>query len=137
MTTAATLTVLRTFAAFQDQHGLSDPDPAADPHHTGVCQLAAYAFGVNPALPDRSQLPAMTLENGFLQISYPRWKDAADLGYVVEVSDDLQNWYSGTSYTQPVSVTPIDTAREQAVERDLVPASSAPRRFLRVRIVTH
>ena len=131
-----TITVQRTFAAFQDQQGLLNPDPKADPNHTGVCQLAAYAFGVNPLAPNRSQLPKVGLQNGYLQISYPRWKDTGDLTYVVEVSSDLQTWNSGTGYTQQVSVTPIDATRDQVIEQDIIPTSTVSRRFIRVRI-TH
>ena len=75
-----------------------------------------------------------TFQNGFLTISYPRWKDAADLSYVVEVSSDLKQWDSGPGFTLPVSVTPIDATREVAIERDLIPTSSVSRRFIRVRV---
>ena len=128
-----TVTVQRTYAWFQDQYGLINADPTADPYHTGVGNLAAYAFGVNPSAPDRSQLPKVGWQGGFLQISYPRWKDTGDLTYVVEVSGDLQNWNFGTNYTQLISVTPIDGTREQVVERDLIPITGAPRRFIHVR----
>ena len=101
-----------------------------------MCQLAAYAFGVNPLAPNRSQLPKVGLQNGYLQISYPRWKDTGDLTYVVEVSSDLQTWNSGTGYTQQVSVTPIDATRDQVIEQDIIPTSTVSRRFIRVRI-TH
>jgi alpha-tubulin suppressor-like RCC1 family protein len=130
-----TVTVLRTYASFQDQYGLLNPDVTADPYHTGVCQLLAYAFSVNPSAPDRSQLPLMDVQTGYLQISYPRWKDAADITYVVEVSSDLKNWYSGNTYTQQVGVNPIDSTREQVTVRDLIPTSNVPRRFIRVRII--
>ena len=76
------------------------------------------------------------MENGYLQVSYPRWKDASDLVYTVEVSSDLKTWYSGASYTGQVSVTPLDATREQVIERDLVAATSAAKRFIRVRVTT-
>jgi len=129
------VTIRPTFAAFQDQYGLINGDLSAAPYHKGVCNLAAYAFGVNPATPDRSALPLVTLQGGNLQVTYSRWLHAADLSYIVEVSDDLVNWSSGPSYTQQVSVTPLDSAREQVVERDLIPSSSAPHRFIRIRLV--
>jgi hypothetical protein len=131
-----TLNVPRTFALFQKQYGLPNPDPTADPTHIGVSQLTAYAFGVNPNAPDRSQLPTTAFQNGSLQITYPRWNDAADLTYVVEVSDDLQNWNSGPGYTQQVNITSLDLTRDQVVERDLNPASHTSRRFIRVKIIS-
>ena len=134
-TASFTVTVLRSFASFQDQYGLLNPDPTVDPNHIGISQLAAYAFGVNPSAPTRLQLPSAGCQNGYLQITYPRWKDAGDLTYVVEVSSDLKYWYSGAGYTQSVSVTGIDATREQVIERDLIPTSSASRRFIRVKIM--
>lgn len=129
-----TVTVQRTFAAFQDQYGLTSADPTADTYGTGVCQLESYAFGLNPAATDRSQLPAGTVQQGCLHISYPKWTDAGDLRYVVEVSGDLQNWDSGAGHTRQVSVTVIDATREWVTERDIIPTSDALRRFIRVRI---
>lgn len=129
------VTVQRSFVWFKDQYGLTSPDPAADPNHTGVSNLAAYAFGVNPANPDSSQLPHVGLQSGCLQITYPKWIDAGDLAYVVEVSNDLQHWNSGTGYTRQVSVTPINATREWVVDQDLTPTSNALKRFIRVRIM--
>jgi len=131
-----TVTVLRTFSAFQDEYGVSD-EPTADPNHTGVCNLAAYAFGVNPSAPDRSQLPSASVQNGYLQITYPQWMNAADLTYLVEVSSDLVTWYSGASNTIQVSASLDinDATRQWVVVRDLTPISNVPRRFIRVKIM--
>jgi hypothetical protein len=130
-----TVTVLRTLASFLDEYGITDPDPLADPNRTGVCVLAAYAFGVNPLAPDRAQLPSITVVGGFLQISYPRWKDATDLAYLVEVSGDLQKWDSGPAFTRTVSATAIDGTRERVVESDLTASTTTARRFIRIRLV--
>ena len=129
-----TVTVTRTFAWFQSRYGLPAVNPAADAGH-GVPYLMAYAFAMNPGVPDRSLLPSVVLQDGCLQITYSRYTDASDLTYVVEVSGDLHQWNSGSAYTQPVSVTPIDATRQQTVERDLIPIQNAGRRFIRVRVV--
>ena len=132
-----TVTVMRSFAWFQDRYGLFNIDPKADPSNTGVCFLAAYAFEVDPFSPERSLLPSVAFQNGYLQISYSRWKDAADLAYVVEVSGDLQTWDSGPGFTRKIFVFPIDSSREQVIESDLIaPTVNTPRRFIRVKI-TH
>ena len=128
------VTVTRSFAWFQGRYGLSGVSPAADAGQ-GVTYLTAYAFGLNPLMPDRSLLPSVVLANGCLQISYSRYTDASDLTYRVEVSGDLRQWNSGPGYTQQVSVTPIDASRQQTVEGDLIPIQNAGRRFIRIRIV--
>ena len=56
-------------------------------------------------------------------------------GYVVEVSSDLENWYSGANQTQVVSVTPIDSTREWVVNRDTTSMSMVPRRFIRLKVI--
>jgi len=132
----ATLTLLPTFALFQSQYGLQGSGPNEDPYHTGINNLVSYAFGLTPSTPERSQLPSTDIQSNYLRISYSRQKNAVDLGYVVEVSSDLKTWSSGPGYTSQISVTPIDDAREQIIERDLIPTSSEPRRFIRIRI-TH
>lgn len=73
-----TITVLRSFTAFQDRYALA-AGPAEDPYHTGLANLITYAFDMNPAAPDRSRLPTVSVTDGYLQISYQRWRDAADL----------------------------------------------------------
>lgn len=125
-----------SYADWCTQHGLSGSGATetSDPNHTGVSNLAAYAFGVNPQAPDRSQLPMATPQDNYLQISYPRLKDAANLTYTVEVSSDLKTWNSGAGYTQQVSVVSLDATREQVIERDVVQTSSGPCRFMRVKI---
>ena len=135
-TTSFPVTVLRSYAAYQDQYGLPSTDPTADPSGTGICNLAAYAFGVNPSAPDRSQLPSASVQDGFLQIIYPAWINAGDLTYV-EVSGDLIKWSSGDGSTIQVSTTPDpdDGTRQWVTVRDLMPVISTPRRFIRVRLV--
>ncbi|MES2922712.1 MAG: HYR domain-containing protein [Verrucomicrobiota bacterium] len=129
-----TVTVKRTYASFADLYQLTDPASGADPNHTGLDNLTVYAFGMNPSAPDRQQLPVASIVNGYLQISYPRWKDAADLSYIVELSVDLQTWNSGAEHSQQFSLTPIDATRERVVERDLTPVSESAHRFIRIRI---
>jgi alpha-tubulin suppressor-like RCC1 family protein len=132
--TAAVLTVQPTLATYLTSRGLpANSPPLDDPFQTGVPHLLAYAFDVNPAAPDRTKLPAVTVVGGRLRISYVRWKNAADLQYTVEACNDLSDWQSGPGITETVSVTPIDNSRETVVEQELLPAFGT-RRFMRVRI---
>ena len=132
--TAAVLTVQPTLATFLASRGLPPNSPALeDPFLTGVPNLLAYAFDLIPSAPDRTKLPAATLVDGRLRISYTRWKHASDLSYVVEAGDGLDHWQSGPGITETVSVTSLDNARETVVEQEILPGQSSSR-FLRVRV---
>jgi alpha-tubulin suppressor-like RCC1 family protein len=133
--TPAVLTVQSTFASFLVARGLPENSPALDdPFATGVPNLLAYAFDLNPAAPDRKQLPTSTVVGGRLRISYIRLKNAPGLTYLVEVSNELAAWQSGPGITETVSVTSIDNTRERVVDQELFSGAS-PARFLRVRVV--
>jgi len=133
--TPFTVTVLPTYAAtFLSQYSLSGTNPAYISNTKGITNLAAYAFGMNPLAPDTSKLPSVTSTNGYLQVSFPQWISVSDLNYVVEVSSDLQNWYSGSAYTQQISTNPIDDLFQQVVVQDLTPVSGVSRRFMRVKL---
>lgn len=133
--TAAVLTVQPTLATYLTSRGLpANSPPLGDPFQTGVPHLLAYAFDVNPAAPDRTRLPTVTIAGGRLRISYVRWKNAADLQYTVEACHDLSDWQSGPGITETISVTPIDNSRETVVEQEILPGLPTSR-FLRVRVV--
>lgn len=132
--TPAVLTVRPTLATFLASRGLSSNSPPLDdPFQTGVPHLLAYAFDVNPAAPDRTKLPTVSMVGGRLRISYIRWKNTADLQYTVEACNDLSDWQSGHGITETVSVAPIDSSRETVVEQEILPGS-ATGRFMRVRV---
>lgn len=131
---AAVLTVQPTLASFLISRGMpANSPPLEDSFQTGIPNLLAYAFDLNPSAPDRTKLPTASMVNGRLRISYTRWKHAADLQYMVEAGDGLDGWQSGPGITETVSVTPIDNARESVVEQELLPGPSTSR-FLRVRV---
>ena len=132
--TAAILTVQPTLASFLATRGLApDRPPLEDAFQTGIPNLLAYAFDLNPPAPDRTKLPAASRVDGRLRISYTRWKHAGDLVYTVEAGDGLEGWQSGPGITETVSITPIDNARETVVEQEILPAPFTSR-FLRVRV---
>jgi len=124
---------LRSFAAFQDRFALAS-GPTEDPYHTGLANLVTYAFDMDPTAPDFSRLPTVSITNGYLKISYQRWRDAPDLTYVVEVSDDLLVWSSAADHVQLLAVTPLDASRERVMQRDAIPVTPGRNRFIRVRL---
>ncbi len=106
----------------------------ADPDHDGISNLLEYAFGMDPTRSDVSNLPMVSMQNGYLTISFVQRVAPTDLTYTVEVSGDMGTWSSGSSYTTQVSATSIDAATQRVVVRDNTLASAAATRFIRVRV---
>jgi unsaturated rhamnogalacturonyl hydrolase len=139
---AATLNVLWTFAAYQEQYftgtELADPtvsSPAADPDHDGVSNLEEYALGLDPRQPDATLAqPMVDTSSGYLTLTFIRRHDVGDLSYIVEVSDDLVTWSSGSGCTREVSVTALDAQRDWVTVQDLTPISAVTSRFMRLRL---
>ena len=114
-------------------------DPAVcgalqNPDHDGICNLLKYAFHLARQNPDRTALPQITPMGDSFMLTYVRNKSATDLTYVVEVSTNLQSWYSGANYTtDPVMI------REDAFIQELqvtgLPQSNGAARFVRLRVI--
>lgn len=69
----------------------------------------------------------------YLALSYSRPNDIGDVLYAVEVSDNLQAWNSGASFTTLVSDVDQGGMRRVTV-RDNAPQSASARRFIRLRV---
>jgi hypothetical protein len=107
----------------------------ADPDGDGVPNLLEYAFGGNPHGSSRQRLPVVQSEGGRLRLSFMRSRDAGDLIYVVQASEDLLDWtaiWSSESF-------PHDGTEEFLEERveDSREISQAGRRFLRLVVTQH
>jgi hypothetical protein len=107
--------------------------PGADPDGCGLTNLARYAFALPARGPVASPVvpgTAETIGGRVLTLTFSRRSDAADLNYTVEASTDLVTWLPVPDHTYTPG-TPATVTAE-----DIVPltATSAPRRFLRLRI---
>jgi len=88
--------------------------------------LLEYALNTSPTQSNASPI-TYTLEdvgNGekYLTLSFPRNPDATNLNYTVQASNDAQTWSDIASNTAATKV------------RDIVPISTNPRRFLRLKV---
>jgi peptidoglycan/xylan/chitin deacetylase (PgdA/CDA1 family) len=106
----------------------------ADPDGDGFSNLAEYALAMNPKLSDIPVQSASVAE-GRLSFTHKRSKTAADLTYIVEVSDNLKDWKSSASDTSVPLIQSDDGYTQTVLVNDLTPPSSGDPRFIRLRII--
>ena len=109
--------------------------PGANPAGDGVANLVKYALGLDPRRSaPASMLPATEIDaDNRLTLSYPVNPGAEGVEIVVEVSDDLQNWESGTDRLESPESFEHDGRRWERV-RTVAPVSDSDRAFLRLRV---
>jgi hypothetical protein len=119
-----------TLAAWRATYGADAAVNSSD----GLTNLIKYSVGRDantPTPPD--QLPSVALAdaNGqrYLTLTVPRRMRRTDVSYIIEVSADLQVWYSGVGHT--VLIEDTDT---RLVVRDAQPSTGPQRRFIRLRV---
>lgn len=69
----------------------------------------------------------------FLVFTYQQPKNTTDLEYVMKVSSDLVNWYSGDEHTETIFRINRDP-NETTIARELTPFNDEERRFARLRV---
>ncbi len=103
----------------------------ADWEGDGVRNIMEYALNLEPFLPDGSAQPPVTIEGGYLTLSYVPKSWATDLTYIVEASTDLANWSAA-------DVEAVDVENREPPDRITIryknPVSIGSRAWLRLRI---
>ncbi len=104
----------------------------ADWEGDGVRNLMEYALNLEPLLPDGSAQPPVTIEDGYLTLSYVPKSWATDLTYLVEASTDLVSWSAA-------DVENVDVENRKPPDRITMryknPVNSGSRAWLRLSIV--
>jgi hypothetical protein len=114
---------------------LADPAVSgdlADPDRDRLSNLMEYAMGLPPKDPTQANRPYAVITNGYLQLTYTRSKAATDDSLVVEQSDDLATWLSGTNQLRQVSLSEQGATQIMTVQT-VTPVSSNTSSFLRLR----
>ncbi len=113
----------------------------ADPNQNGVPNLLEYAFDLDPkgaqapwgsgALPGSEVMEVGGVNR--LTLSYRPSVNVSNLSYIVEVSDNLASWDSGSEHVEQISTpgaSPVVMADKTAVN-----GAGVGRRFIRLRVV--
>lgn len=104
----------------------------ADPDKDGVNNLVEYAMGMEPLVSDASRLPTGANNAGYLTLIYQRSKQATDVTVIPEASADPALGWSSSGVT---TIGDVDAGNNRIVTaRDAVPVTSAPARFMRLRV---
>jgi|GEM_PF-2993678 len=136
---------LQTLASWQGEQLASgaiikrgDLRPGALSPLDGIPNLLRYALGLESDQNQRHLLPLYgTMEIGeekHLFLSFTRPKDRVDVDYVVEVSSNLEAWFSGAAYTETVSFLDVGET-ETVTVRDRTAQTESERRFIRLRVI--
>ena len=99
----------------------------ATPAGDDIANLLKYALGMNPNHSSPLGLPVQGTSGGFMTLGCLH--AASEVLYQVESSDDLISWTPATT-----DVTPAGSLPGWTEMRDSVPISSAPRRFLHLKV---
>jgi uncharacterized repeat protein (TIGR03803 family) len=132
-------------AAWKSQQlGSSGASDDGDPDHDGLANVVEYALGKIPTLPDAAGSTVASIAANFLRLTVPRDPARNDVVMIVEATSNLADWtplatsINGKPFTGPgyLSGESPGAAIKTVVVRDLVPVTTAARRFLRLRVLS-
>ena len=106
----------------------------SSPANDGITNLQKYAFNLDPNTDGTWGLPKASILNNALTLTFRLNKTVADVSLVVEVSNDLVSWNSGSGFTTAPLVLSDDGATQILQVQDLTPASSDLHRFIRLKV---
>jgi hypothetical protein len=147
-TASLIITSMDSFGAWQQQWfsaaQIADSSISAAtamPAGDGVPNLLKYAFNLNSFAPSPNSLPLCSLMpvsgTNYLTFEYVDNIFASGISYIPEVSSDLQNWFSGSSYIVPVSTTPNgDGMTETVIVRSATPVTSGTSQFIHLKVTS-
>jgi poly(3-hydroxybutyrate) depolymerase len=135
------------YAAWAEAQGLTGADlaPSGDADGDGISNLVEYGWGTDPTQSSTDFAPQAAVANilgeDYLAFQFERKPDAHDVIYTVQVLDDLggewqdigvsdRNGESGPGFVGSEDLGDV----RRLTFRDVVPASDAERRFMRLQV---
>lgn len=111
--------------------GANRPDEDAD--RDGLSNLMEYALDTHPLVPNAGPVVDFETIDGarYLRLTANKNPQSTNLIYIVETSSALHDWSSADIVPEPVSAYP-----NRLIIRDKFSTSTAPRRFIRLRVRT-
>jgi len=134
----------QVFTVTEAQNALVSGD-LADPDKDGVSNLLEYAMNGDPKTASPALMPRpVRAADGKLSMSFTRRREAPDLEYMVEVSNDLTTWGGGfsrvwttdavASASEMIMGVPQIIADQVVATSQLAPGANG-RQFMRLRVV--
>ena len=115
----------------------------ADPDKDSFNNLLEYAMNGDPKIASPTLMPtASKAAGGAVSLLYTRRREALDLDYIVEVSNDMVNWSSGFANVWTTNAVPnasVTVSGVSQVAADQVTATSqlasTGKQFMRVKVI--
>ena len=141
--TPTVTTSSRSYSDWIQSFTMSDEfsEPNADPDEDGFINLVEYALDSSPVINSRiSNIDRISeiSQNGhsFLTYSYKQRINVEGLQIILEISDDMINWNSGSNYLESI---PADNNPDSGIEtksfRSIKPVNLNRSQFFRLKIV--
>ena len=107
----------------------------SDSDNDGIQLLLEYALNLDPTNSSVTGLPSGAISNNFLTLTYTKVKTATDISYAAEVSGALSGMWSSSFDDVEQAWLVTDHGETEAVTaRDKISVTSAPSRFMRLKV---
>ena len=90
----------------------------ADLDGDGLGSLMEFVLGTNPGVVSPNALPVPAVAGGFLTLTYRTPAGIGGVHVIVEVSNDMANWFTGPGFTSVTSDTIVNGVRTVTVRDD-------------------
>ncbi len=131
-----------TLEAWKQQHFTSEElaneqisGNGADPDGDGVINVVEYALGLDPKVSDRSGLPASSIVDGKLIVTYTRARNLTDVAFGLKASVDLPTLIESAGLIDVFSIKDNEDGTETVTLESVRNVADDPRLFVILQIL--